>query len=69
MLKLKIKEMVTLFWIIWYILGILGALIYNSFMKYENTFLKYIWNAIVACSGGFGFLISILHWIGVKFIK
>jgi hypothetical protein len=58
-----------LFFVVWFILGIAGALIYNSFMNYENTSLKYIWNILVIVCGGFGFLFSILHWIGVKIIK
>lgn len=59
----------AIFWIVWFVLGIIGALIYNTFMNYDNKVLKYIWNAIVACSGGFGFFIAILHLMTVKIIK
>ena len=55
--------------IFWFILGMLGALIYNSFMEYENKSLKYIWSILVIVCGGLGFLLSILHWIGAKIIK
>ena len=30
----------TIFWIIWYASGIVGALIYNSFMNYESKLVE-----------------------------
>lgn len=59
----------TLFFIVWFILGAAGAFIYNSFINYENKSLKYIWSILVIVCGGVGLLLSILHWIGVKIIK
>ena len=45
--------MIIITWIIWFVFGVLGALIYNSFIIYDNNALKYIWHAIVIVCGGF----------------
>jgi membrane-bound acyltransferase YfiQ involved in biofilm formation len=55
--------MIILCWLIWFKLGILGAIIYNSFMNYDNNILKYIWCTLVILCGGFGFIISCLSYI------
>ena len=56
-------------WIIWFVFGILGAIIYNSFIIYENKALKYIWSTMVIVCGAFGFVMSVLHWMSAKLIK
>ncbi len=61
--------MIIITWIIWFVFGVLGALIYNSFLQHDNKFLKYIWSFLVIVCGGFGFILAVLHWLNAKLNK
>ena len=56
-------------WIIWFVFGILGARIYNSFIIYDDKIVKYVWNIMIVTCGIFGFVVSVLHWANAKFNK
>jgi hypothetical protein len=51
---------------IWLIMGVLGMVIWNNTVKYENKTIKYIWCILVILSGGLGLLTGILTWCSSK---
>lgn len=55
--------------IIWFALGSLGCYIYNKNIKYEEPWLKYLWNVLVFSMGLFGLECAILTWLGIKLDK
>lgn len=55
--------------LIWLIMGLLGLIVWNNTVKYENKTIKYLWNIIVVLCGGLGLLTGILTWVSNKFVK
>ncbi len=51
---------------IWLVMGVLGMIIWNNTVKYENNTVKYIWNILVVLCGGLGLLTGILTWCSSK---
>jgi hypothetical protein len=51
---------------IWLTMGVLGMIIWNNTVKYENKTIKYIWNILIVLCGGLGLLTGILTWCSSK---
>ena len=57
------------FCLVWLLCGVLGCIIYNSILTYEEKWLKYVWNFIVCPMGFIGLMLSCLTWVTFKFDK
>lgn len=57
----------TVLWIlIWFVCGILGCLVFNKHFKYEEPWLKYVWNFLVCSMGWIGLMVAGLSWLTIK---
>jgi ribosomal protein S15P/S13E len=56
-----------MWYLLWLLSGLVGALIYNRTVTYETKTLKYILNAITILCGPAGLLIAILTWVDSLF--
>lgn len=56
--------MTLYFFIAWFVLGIIGAYIWNRIALYETKFVKYFWNFLVIFNGPIGLVLAILAILG-----
>jgi hypothetical protein len=52
--------------LIWLIMGVLGTILWNNSVKYENKTIKYIWNILIVLCGWLGLITGVLTWISSK---